>query len=145
MKKMILTVVIAAMSLCAFASEVEVTPKVLNAFNQEFVAARDVEWSLGTDYYKASFIYQDKYVFAYYSTDGLLMGVTRYLSPANLPLSLQKNLKENYNEYWISDLMEVSKEEGSSYFVTLENKDTKLVLKSTDINGWGFYKKVKKS
>ena len=144
MKKMILTLAIAISTLGAFASDTEVSQKVLNAFNTEFSTAKEVKWSAGENYFEATFVYNDKYLFAWYSADGELLGLSRYISPADLPLSLQKNLKDNYDGYWISDLFEVSKNEGTSYYVTLEKGDTRLILKTNDTYNWTFYKKVKK-
>lgn len=145
MKKMILTLAIAVSTFSAFAGEDDVNPKVLNAFKTEFRTAGDVKWTAGSNYFEAKFIYKDKFLFAYYDINGELLGVTRYISPVDLPFSLQKTLSKDYHDYWISDLMEVAKNNETTYYVTLENSDTKLVLKSTDTYGWSFYKKIKKA
>lgn len=145
MKKMILTLAIAVSTFSAFAGEDDVNPKVLNAFKTEFRTADDVKWTAGSNYFEAKFIYKGKYLFAYYDISGELLGVTRYVSPVDLPLSLQKTLSEDYHDYWISDLMEVAKNNETIYYVTLESSDTKLVLKSADTYGWSFYKKIKKA
>ena len=136
---------IALSTLSAFAGEENVNAKVLNAFKSEFKTATDVTWVSGANYYEAKFVYNDKYLFAYYSTEGELLGLTRYIKPENLPISLQKSLKNKYRDYWISDLFEVAKNDGTSYYITLENADSQLVLKSTDSYNWNFYKRVKKS
>jgi hypothetical protein len=60
-------------------------------------------------------------------------------------MMLQGNLKKDYSDYWISDLFEVANNEGTSYYVTLENADTKMVLKASDGKSWRSYSKVKKS
>jgi hypothetical protein len=73
------------------------------------------------------------------------LGLTRYISPADLPLALQSDLKKSYDSYWISDLFEVSNDEGTTYYITLEDADTKKVLKATDGRSWHDYKKVKKA
>ena len=145
MKKIILTLAIAISTVSAFATEENVNDNVLNAFKTEFNTAQNVEWSVGSNYYKATFVYNDKHVFAYYNESGELLGLTRYLSPNDLPISLQTNLKKNYTGYWISDLFEVAKNDGTTYYLTLENADTKLVVKSTDAANWNFYNKEKKS
>ncbi|MEK7225763.1 MAG: hypothetical protein AAB221_08775, partial [Bacteroidota bacterium] len=112
MKKMILSLAIALTTLSAFAAgEENVNQKVLDAFKNEFNTVREVEWSAGADYYRAAFVYNEKYVFAYYSTEGDLLGITRYISPVDLPMSLQIGLKKKYSNYWISDLFEVAKSE----------------------------------
>ena len=144
MKKMILTLVIAITTLSAFANDENVNQKVLDAFKTEFTTAKDVEWSVGSNYYKATFNYNGKYVFAYYNENGELLGITRYLSPSDLPLTLQNNLKKNYEGYWVSDLFEASKDDATNYYITLENADTKIVLKSSE-NRWDIYSRIKKS
>lgn len=144
MKKIIITLAIVVTTMSAFAFR-GVNEKVLKSFNSDFKTAREVTWTTGSNYYKATFTYNEKYVFAYYSTEGELLGVSRYLTPADLPVHLQTELKKDYNEYWISDLFEVSKPEGTAYYVTLENADTKLVLKAESSGDWYHYRKVKKS
>jgi hypothetical protein len=144
MKKMIVTLAITISSLAAFAGEENVNPQVLNAFNDEFTTAQEVKWTAGKDYYRAAFIYNEKHVFAYYSPEGDLIGLSRYISSADLPARLQSNLKKNYSDYWISDLFEVTKNDGSAYFITLENADSKIVLKSSGLT-WNVYQKIKKS
>ena len=143
MKKMIIA---AAMfvSLSAFANDEKVSPKVLNAFNTEFTSAQEVEWTATGDYFRASFDINGVKVSAYYNADGELMGLTRNISTAQLPVSLQANLKKNYSGYWISDLFEVAKNNGTSYYVTLENGDKKVVLTSANGSDWSTYKKDRK-
>ena len=145
MKKIIITLVIAMSTLGAFAREDNVSPKVLDAFNTEFTTAKEVKWTAGSNYYKATFIYNEKYVFAYYNPDGELLGLTRYISPVDLPVNLQSSLKKNYVDYWVSNLFEVAKDDGTVYYITLENADTKIVLRSYGGSEWSAYQKIRKS
>lgn len=146
MKKMILSLAIAFTTLSAFAAgEDNVNQKVLNAFKSDFINASEVEWTVANDYYKASFVYNDKYVFAYYSSDGELLGMTRYISSTDLPIHLQMNLKKKYSNYWVSDLFEVAKSDATSYYLTIENADTQIVLKSTGGSDWSVFKTAKKA
>jgi hypothetical protein len=62
-----------------------------------------------------------------------------------LPVTLQTALKKSYEAYWISDLFELSDENGTSYYVTVENGDAKVTLKSTQTNQWTVYQKSRKS
>jgi hypothetical protein len=145
MKKIILMLAIGISSFTAFAREENVSKKVLDAFKTEFATVKDVVWTTANDYFKASFIYNEKHVFAYYSPEGDLLGLTRYISPADLPMSLQISLKNNSNGYWISDLFEVAKNGTTTYYITLEKADTKMVLKSSGGSDWEVFKTVKKS
>jgi hypothetical protein len=143
MKKLIIA---AAMfvSLSAFAGGEKVNEKVLNAFNTEFTSVKEVEWTISSGYYKASFGINGQRVSAFYNTEGELMGLTRNISSSQLPIRLLTNLKKNYDSYWISDLFEVSNSDGTSYYVTLENGDNKVILKSSAGNYWNTYKKDRK-
>ena len=131
-------------SIGAFASGDNVTPKVLNAFNNDFRTAKEVEWTVANNYFKATFTFNDQHVFAFYNAEGELLGLTRYIRLASLPISLQSNLKKNYADYWISDLFEVAKDDGTTYYITLENADSKLVLKASG-NNWSPYQKIRKA
>jgi hypothetical protein len=141
MKKMILTLAVAMSALFSFAGDVAVSSKVLDAFKNDFVSAKEVTWTEGSGYYKASFIFNEQHVSAFYSTDGELMGMTRYISSVDLPINLQASLKKSYGSYWIADLFEVSNSEGTGYYITLENADSRIILKSTTGGNWKVYKK----
>lgn len=144
MKKIILTLAIAIMSIAAFATEKNVNASVLKSFNKEFAGAENVNWTTGKSSYKASFVLNRQHVTAYYNFEGQLMGLTRNISSLDLPMSLQTNLKKNFDEYWISDLFEVSNEEGTNYYITLENADETLVLEAAGSTKWSTYKRISK-
>ena len=67
------------------------------------------------------------------------------VSPVDLPLALQADLKKNYQSYWISNLFEAATSEGTTYYITIEDADQSIVLKSDNARDWDQYKKVKKS
>jgi hypothetical protein len=145
MKKILLTLAIAISSAeLAFAGGEEVSAKVLGAFKKEFSAAREITWTIGDNYYQAFFMYNDRYISAFYDKDGELLGLTRHISPDDLPMALQSDLKKNFSTYWISDLFEVANDNGTAYYITLEDADTKMILKATNGKSWNNYKKVKK-
>ncbi|MDP4264707.1 MAG: hypothetical protein Q8941_19425 [Bacteroidota bacterium] len=145
MKKIIITLAIGLSTLCSFAGEGTVSSKVLDAFKTEFGSAKEVAWTEGSNFYKASFIFNDQHVSAFYSAEGELMAVTRYISSLDLPISLQADLKKGYNQYWISDLFEMSNNDTTSYYITLENADTKIILKATAGEKWSVYRKSTKA
>lgn len=129
----------------AFAHEENVNPRVLTAFKSDFASAKEVNWTVSADYYKAAFVFNDQHVFAFYGSDGELIAVTRYITTNQLPVQLQADLKNNYSDYWVSDLFEVGNNEGQSYYITLENADKKIILKSDNRTDWSVYKKTKKA
>jgi hypothetical protein len=145
MKKIIITLAVALSTLSSFAGEENVNTRVLNSFNSEFASAKEVTWTAGNNYYKAAFVFNSQHVFAFYNTDGELLGLTRYISSLDLPMNLQSDLRKGYGNYWISDLFEVSNNEGASYYITMENADTRIVLKSTFGSDWSVYQKITKA
>jgi len=128
----------------AFSGEEAINKQALSAFKTEFAGALDAAWSVGSGYYRVSFTLNDQKLFAFYSTEGEFMAVSRYISSLQLPLNLQSSLKKFYNNYWVTDLFELSSNNGTGYYVTLENADSKIVLKSTDGSDWSVYQKCKK-
>lgn len=145
MKKIILTLAIAIVSIAAFASEENVSAEALKSFAKDFAGAENVSWSTGKASYKATFVYNSQHVTAYYNFEGNLMGLTRNISSLDLPLGLQTGLKKNYKGYWISDLFEVSNQEGTNYYITLEKADETLVLEAGALGKWTVYRKVSKA
>jgi hypothetical protein len=145
MKKIILTIAIAVCSLAVFANETNVNASVLNTFSKDFAGATEVNWTSSSQFYKASFVYNAQHVTAFYSFDGEMLGLARNISSLDLPMHLQTSLKKDYGGRWISELFELSNAEGTSYYITLEQADSKLILKSEDGSSWSVYKKAVKS
>lgn len=147
MKRLLVTLTIALsmLSFSSFASgEETVSAKALESFKTSFKSATEVTWSVSENFYKANFSLNGQYVSAYYDEQGKLMGLTRNISSLQLPIALQAELKKNYENYWITDLFEVANDDGTSYYITLETADTKIVLKSAG-SDWTTYQKQRKS
>lgn len=147
MKKIMMTLALALTlsSMYAFTGEEAVNKHALAAFKSEFNSAKDVDWTVAKDYYRVNFTMNDQKLFAYYTMNGEFMAVSRYISSFQMPLNLQTNLKKSFSKYWITDLFELANQDGTSYYVTLETADTRLVLKSTDGNNWTLYQKTQKA
>ena len=145
MKKIMiaLVILITVMRTRAFANEIIVKQEVLNAFKIEYSSAKDVIWTVGENYYKASFTMNDQKLFAFYTIDGEFLALTRYVSSLELPENIQNSLRKQFKEKWITDLFEVVNSEGTLYYATLENADSKIILKSAT-GYWTLYRKDEK-
>jgi len=121
-----------------------VNEKVLSSFQKEFVGAKEVTWQKSEEFVKVSFILNEKVFIAYYSEEGEKLALVRNLSRLDLPLSLQESLKDSYSQYWITDLFEINGKDDSAYYITIENADVKITLKSVGMNAWATYKKSNK-
>ena len=147
MKKMMIALaMIFSMSVSyAFTGEEAVSKQALAAFKHDYASATDVAWTTGNNYYKVAFTMNEQKLFAYYNTEGEFMAVTRNISSLQLPLNLQSSLRKSYSNYWISDLFEVAGNEVTGYYVTVENADSTIVLKSTDGGDWSVFRKSRKA
>ncbi len=122
-----------------------VSQQVINAFKKDFSGAQDVKWESSKDFAKATFKLNDQVMFAYYSNDGELTAVTRNIISSQLPINLLADLKKTYGQYWITDLFEMASNSTTSYYITLQNGDQNLILKSNGSAGWEVFKKEKKT
>ena len=122
-----------------------VSQQVVNAFKKDFSGAQDVSWESGKEFAKATFTMNDQVMFAYYSKEGELVAVTRNIISAQLPINLLADLKKSYGQYWITDLFEMAANNSTSYYITLQNGDQQLILKSKGTAGWEVFKKEKKT
>jgi hypothetical protein len=110
--------------------------QVRTAFQKDFNKAELVDYTSSKDYTRLTLKVNDMIVFAYYSEKGDLLAVTRNIRSTQLPLPLLLELKKNYGNYWITDLFEMSSGGQTNYYMTMENADTKLNLKSFDNDSW---------
>jgi hypothetical protein len=129
----------------AFANDnEEVNGRIVKSFEKEFAGAQNVQWVTTKEFVKVTFTLNEQVVYAYYGQNGSLMGVTRNILSGQLPINLLTDFKKNYSSYWISDLFEMAVNSENVYYLTLEDSNYKIVLKSNGTNGWDLYKKEKK-
>jgi hypothetical protein len=123
----------------------EINERIINSFKKEFVGAQDAQWEQTKDMVKVTFKMNAQVLFAYYSPEGTLLAVTRNIASGQLPMNLLVEIKKNYSGLWITDLFEIAMGNETSYYMTMENGDQTLILKSTGTAGWEVFKKEKKN
>ncbi|GAB4093106.1 hypothetical protein [Flaviaesturariibacter terrae] len=141
-----LFIIIASLStlLCKAGTVTEVTPAVLESFQNTFGNAREVTWNSSREFYTAKFTLDGQYINAYYNSGGELIALTRNITVSQLPVLLQAALKKESKDSWITELFEYATDEGTFYYATLENADMKITLRSGDKSEWATYTKVAK-
>jgi len=123
----------------------ELAPGIRTSFRHDFKGASLISSEVREDLVKVTFSMNKTILWAYYSTEGKLLGVVHNILSSQLPVELQADLKENYSNYWITELFEINKDGESSYYVSLQNADEVLNFRSTADSGWEVYSRVKKS
>jgi hypothetical protein len=119
--------------------------KVRVSFKQDFKNARLINSEVHANFTKLTFRMNDMVLFAYYADNGRLLAVVRNILSSQLPAGLRADLKSNYGDYWITELFELNGDGQNSYYISLENADSKLVLRSTDDDTWEIYQQTDKN
>jgi hypothetical protein len=140
-----LFVALLLLSTVTFATD-GITPseQLQKEFNRSFSQSTEVKWEKVADYYKASFLQNGQYLIVYFDAFNNIESVSRNISINMLPLVLQKSLEDKASETtWITDCFELSVENGTEYFVVMENADQKTIYQAGD-NSWEVYKTTDK-
>jgi hypothetical protein len=116
----------------------------LKSFEQTFAGAQEVSWTVHKEGYKVSFQVAGQYASAYYDEAGNLALVARNISTTQLPMVLLAGIKKELDNKWVSELIEVSNDSGTQYYITLEDAGQKLSLKSNGPTNWVRFQKLEK-
>ena len=147
MKKVLLSIAtVLMMGVSAFAANNDdgiANQLAVRSFKKDFVSAKNIVWEQKEAYTRATFSLNGQILFAYYNNNGELQAVVRNITSDQLPINLLASLKNEYNDCWITDLFEMSSDDQTSYYVTLETSEKKIVLKSTG-SAWEVYSKERK-
>ncbi len=148
MKKMILSlaaVIVMGFSVFANGKDDVVTQEARDAFKKDFATASNIRWEQRNNFLKATFSFNGQVLTAYYYTNGDLRAVVRNITSDQLPINLVTSLRRDYTAFWITDLFEISSDGQTTYYVTIENSDKKVVLNSDDLSSWQVYSKERKT
>ena len=106
MKKLALLIAIVVTTQLSFAKDAPATTSsVIKIFNKSFYRATEVQWQHSEIYDKVSFVFDNRFMNAYYTTAGELIAVIRNIISDQLTLKLLLQLKKNYPGMWISELL----------------------------------------
>jgi len=116
---------------------------IRTSFRKDFQTAHIISTEGHKGFTKLTFKMDDMIMFAFYSENGQLLAVTRNILSSQLPMALMMSLKNDYSGYWITELFEFTGDEQNCYYISMENADTKLTLRSSG-DTWEIYSSVKK-
>lgn len=114
------------------------------SFHRDFKSAVLIATESTKNFTKLTFKMNELVLFAFYSPEGNLMAVVRNIKSSDLPIQLMLKVKTDFSQYWISDLFELDAEGATNYYVTLEDANSIITLRSADANNWEVYRKKAK-
>jgi hypothetical protein len=124
--------------------EVKISSDIRAAFHKDFQNAEVISAETHKSFTKLTFKMNNIVLFAFYSDNGELLAVTRNILSTQLPVGLQISLRKEFSSYWITELIELNGDGQNSYYVSLENADKKLTLRSNGDESWEVYEKTDK-
>lgn len=148
MKKILLSIatvlMLGASAFAAGNNGGEANQLAVRSFKKDFATAKNIVWEQKEAFTKATFSLNGQVMFAYYNNNGDLQAVVRNITSDQLPINLLASLRNEYNDCWITDLFEMASNDETSYYVTLETSEKKIVLRSSG-GTWEVYSKTRKA
>jgi hypothetical protein len=114
-----------------------------NWLRKDFSQVELLDTKTDANYTRFTFKMSGMILSAFYSNQGELLAVTHNITSTQLPITLLMQVKGDYANYWISDLFELSSHGQSNYYITLENAEKTITLRSSD-NNWEVFSKTTK-
>ncbi|MDE3143049.1 MAG: hypothetical protein KGL19_02760 [Bacteroidota bacterium] len=132
MKKLFIAVLfVAAIGTSAFANPTTVNYKILNSFGTDFKGAENVSWKVTSEFVKASFVYENTKLNAFYNLDGELIGTSKTFELNKLPKKALETItkKYPYPPYKLGECIEMTYPDGEkNYFLSFEINNETLVI-----------------
>ena len=145
MKKFFLAAFALVSSLAVFAFDPVVDEKVLEAFNKTFQSAEDVSWSVLGDNYQVKFTQNEIASKVYYDREGHILKTYRYYNEESLPLLVMTKVKSKYTSTQIFGVTEVTSDNGTYYYIMLEDQTHWLEVRVDSYGSIRVEKKFKKA
>ena len=146
MKKLLMAaLLVATLATSAFAkATTTVNYAALKNFNIEFRHASDVSWSSTENYIKASFVYDNEKIEAFYTLDGDKIGTTKGISVDQLPVKAKRAFAKSFGGYDVKQGILFEGVEENAYFLSAENEKESLIVKVYETGATSVYKKTMK-
>src|SRR5580765_3012274 len=108
-------------STTVFAGEkTDVNYKIKESFKKEFAGAEFVKWDEVENYQRATFLFHDHAVIAFFDEDGELLGSARNVLYDQLPLTVIKTFDTRFAGAEFKEMYEISNIDGTSYGITFD-------------------------
>lgn len=129
------------LSLAQAHEEPKVDPRVQRAFQKEFAYATNVSWITNPEFTQVRFSLFDQGLVAWYNTDAERISLARNILYAHLPMRVIQSLEEKYSSAEISDIVEVTNGDETTYYFRAEEKNRQILLKATPFGSVSVVKK----
>ena len=138
MKKIILSAAIMlSLFSMAFANRPDnAADRAAASFHRDFYKASAISSDVIDNHVRVTFFQDNETKYAYYDFQGNLIGVVQHILTSSLPKDLQEDIKKHYTNYWVTELFQVTTDEGQYYYLQLTNANETIVLSTEGTYGW---------
>ncbi|MEJ7680628.1 MAG: hypothetical protein WKG06_22795 [Segetibacter sp.] len=120
---------------------INISPKVLDAFNEDFNNVKNIKWFTCENTFIVSFEQNNIHTRIDYDKNGHFLSSMRYYSENNLPFNILLKIKEKYKGKTIRIVTEVTDQDSILYSINVEDEENVYVIES---NSGAFIHLVKK-
>lgn len=128
----------------AFAGNNAAGTKAESAFKAAYPNAQHVCLTDKDDHTTISFSWNGQKMQAFYDNEGNELATSRNIELGNLPARAQKAIASKYSDYTATEAIELDHvQNGLSYYVSLQNETTKIILEVSSQGELSVFKKNK--
>lgn len=134
MKTIVLSTLLAvSITLSAFSTDVtiegsKISMRTLNNFRSDYGNISGVEWSMKEDFAKASFIYNNEKMEAFYDVTGQFIGSSKAVALDQMPLNVKRVFAKKYADYIVKETILFDGVDERSYYISAENDSRSVIL-----------------
>ena len=110
--------------------KINISPKVLDAFKQDFNNVKNIKWFTRENTYIVSFEQNDIRTRIDYDTNGHFLSSVRYYCENSLPFNILLEIKEKYKGKTIKIVTEVIEQDSIKYSINVEDEENVYVIES---------------
>ncbi len=147
MKKFFLAAVVLTVSIASsFASPIDkADPKAEEVFKRQFAGAQNITWSTGEQgVTKVSFVWGGHSTVAYFNSEAEFVGSVRNMFFDQLPMIVVRAVDQKFKSPVVTEVREVSTDEGTTYALSLEEGTKKYAVKFNSLGQLLSKERVKK-
>lgn len=136
MKKFFLAAVILTASfVSAFANPVEkADPKAEQVFSKQFSGAKNITWSrTDAGVLRVNFVWGGHSTVAYFNEQSEIVAAVRNMFFDQLPMAIVRSVETKFKSPVVTEVREISTEEGTQYAIVLEEGVKKFQVKFSSL------------
>ena len=124
--------------------EKQINVRTLHNFRTEFGNLANVQWTTRADFSRASFVYNNENMEAFFDVHGELIGTSKAVTIDQMPVNVKRVFAKKYAAYTVKETIRFDGIDESAYYISAENGAKSVVLKVSVSGGISLFSSAKK-